>query len=155
MITICQHGQAVIQTATIHRPKLWTIKNKRLVLGTGPFKTYRRLMGTQYGIIFRQDSDDPVIIAIATTSREVDAILADLKQRLVISDLNRLGVKRHEAHPPLLRTRVAKTHKIRKRKHSFSKLHQNWYKLSPGFPIRLAPPFDKGFAEITKLLSQQ
>lgn len=119
------------------QPKRWGVKNMRLVIGTGPYTLYRKLLKNQYGIIFRTYGQAH-IIAVAASISEVRGLLRRL-ERDCPDDFPNIGFKREESieHPPI--PRIAKIH-FCKRRRSYADMHRDWWKPSVGFPKNLNPP---------------
>lgn len=111
----------------------WGIFQRRLVIGTGPYRTYKRLMGTQIGIVFRAD-DGPKFLAYACSWGEIQVILTELKSKLRIEDQNKLGIIRNETNMIIPRPIIAKTHHHKqKRRKSLANQHLDWWKAPVGY----------------------
>lgn len=122
------------------RPKLWGVKHRRLLIGTGPYKTYKRLMGTQLGIVFRAANCPPVIIAIAIVRQDIYSMMAKLKRNIHPDDFRLLRITKHEAHVEFSMPHVAKKHhRKQRRRKSLAGSHKNWWKKTPGTMGNLNP----------------
>jgi hypothetical protein len=124
-----QHDQQSDQI----RPQRWMIYQTRMVIGTGPFRTYKRLMGTQSGIVFRADSG-PIIVAIHINPSIIRMMLDQLKKKLNPRDADRLGVIKHESNIQIPKPILAKTHHHKqKRRKSIANQHLDWWKAPVGY----------------------
>lgn len=128
-----------VQKKVQPRPKCWGFGKSGIILGVGINKAYRRLMGTQYGLVYRSDDFGPVIIAIANTYNGI-LLLRDQVSRK-ITQRDRLGIVQHEKHVPTNNPHIAKRHHHKaKRRKSLANRHLNWWLKTPGFPRNLEPP---------------
>lgn len=122
------------------RPKNWGIKNCRLIIGCGPYKAYRRLMGTQHGLVFRADHG-PVIIAIANSLHGAMILRDQVSRKIHSDDRARLGITKHESTITMPSPHIAKRHHHKaKRRKSLANRHLTWWVKTPGFPKNLEPP---------------
>lgn len=122
------------------RPKCWGFTNQGIILGVGPNKAYRRLIGTQYGLVFRSD-DGPVIIAIANTYHGVVLLRDQVSRKIHPAQRKQLGIIQNEKYVPMPIPHIAKRHHHKaKRRKSLANRHLNWWLKTPGFPRNLEPP---------------
>lgn len=124
------------------RPKRWGIKRCHLVIGTGPFVTRKRLMGTQWGLIYR-DNRGSVLLAYARTRSEVSLMMVNICTRTLPIYHACLKITKHESaiHPSDHLTPGATKHKrIFTRRQGKAQAHLKWWQKSAGFAANLNPP---------------
>lgn len=113
--------------------KTWGIFNRRIIIGQGPYCLYKRLMGTQYGVVYRADHEIH-FLAYSCSWAEINSILVELKGKLDDSDVKRLGIIRNEPNVIIPRPTIAKTHHHKqKRRKSLANQHLDWWRAPVGY----------------------
>jgi hypothetical protein len=123
------------------RPKRWMINGNRLVLGTGPYLVYRRLIGTQIGIVFRDTfcgQTQAFLLYYSLEHRDIRQVLRQLQAQLDPRDFAKIGVTQREVDITIPLPNIPNT-PYPKRRSTHALQHLDWWKKTPGTQRNLEP----------------